>query len=554
MKNKIHKTSLIAKKEQFHRSEMQLLGIYVRNYKVLHNQCFSLNSNYTLELDENQSDNSPRFVVKKRNEIDLFKEYKLNIKVICGKNGVGKTSLIELMMNANYSRERNIYFFIDEKSNIITATEKVSILFNDEWIECNPHYIDGFSVAIQGNAGFDFENHEDGLTFKENFFGLYYNDLKSNNYKKSFYDFERDGRLLTHFIIKYKNTYNTLFKDLFKDSYIIEADKLEKEHPLYGILLQSLSDKEEFISELKKHDAKGNLEGNIINFLSAYLNHIRCKPEFDQLDKHLQQIISVQELSNIPLPPKLKPQKTYIYTERKYLLKQYEIVNQKIIDLIKEISVLFNKYKIGSFEWPFFISPLKLFRNSNPRYLSDLSNGEFKMLEIRWKTYASLYQVSELQGYWICFDEPEQSLHPEWARNLISMFINQINYIRNYIAKQKKEKFLTRRTISLIVATHSPFLLSDLNVNNILMLDKDKKSHVKEITPPKSFGGNIGSMFYDSFFLESTIGSFAEEKIKTAMSQFKRTSDKSKKQTYTKIIDMISDPIVKSLAKETMED
>ena len=69
-----------------------------------------------------------------------------------------------------------------------------------------------------------------------------------------------------------------------------------------------------------------------------------------------------------------------------------------------------------------------------------------------------------------------------------------------------------------------------------------------------SKANNIGSMFYDSFFLKSTIGSFAEKTIKTAMSQFKRTSDKLKKQTYMKIIDMISDPIVKSLAKETMED
>ena len=554
MKNKIHKTSLIAKKVQFNRNEMQLLGIYVRNYKVLHNQCFSLNSNYTLELDENQSENSPRFVVKKRNEIDLFKEYKLNIKVICGKNGVGKTSLIELMMNANYSRERNIYFFIDEKSNIITATEKVSILFNDEWIECNPHYIDGFSVAIQGNAGFDYEQHEDGLTFKENFFDLYYNDLKSNNYKKSFYDFEKDGRLLTHFVIKYKNTYNTLFKDFFKDPYIIEANKLEKEKPLYGILLQSLSNNDRFISELKKQDAKGKLKGNIITFLSALLDNKNIKTEFDQLDKNLQQIISIRELSKFSLFPKLKTKKTYIYTERKYLLKQYETISQKLSKLFKEINDFFDKFQIGDFGWPFFISAFKSFKDSKPRYLSDLSDGEFKMLEIRWKAYVSLYQASEIQGYWVCFDEPEQFLHPEWARNLISTFINQINHIRNYIVKQKNENILKKRTISLILATHSPFLLSDLNVNNILMLDKDKRSHIKEIIPQKTFGGNIGSMFYDSFFLESTIGSFAEEKIKKAMQQLKKQKNPSTRAKYEQIIDLISDPIVRALVKESAEN
>ena len=33
-------------------------------------------------------------------------------------------------------------------------------------------------------------------------------------------------------------------------------------------------------------------------------------------------------------------------------------------------------------------------------------------------------------------------------------------------------------------------------------------------TKISSFAGNIGEMFYDSFFLEKTIGAFAEEKIK----------------------------------------
>ena len=34
----------------------------------------------------------------------------------------------------------------------------------------------------------------------------------------------------------------------------------------------------------------------------------------------------------------------------------------------------------------------------------------------------------------------------------------------------------------------------------------------------KTFGGNVGEMLYDSFFMESTIGKFAEEKIKRIVS------------------------------------
>ena len=197
-------------KKTFDRLTMQLVGIYIRNYKVFHNQCFSLNSNYSLELNKTQDKTQPQFIINKRTEEDLFKEYGLNVKVICGINGAGKSSLIELVQNANYSRERCIYFFIDEKNNLISATEKVLVLLNGEKRVCEPNDITGFSVAIQGNAGFDYENKEDGLSFRENFFDYYYNDLKANDYKRSFYDFDKDGRLFTHFSVLYKNTYNSI--------------------------------------------------------------------------------------------------------------------------------------------------------------------------------------------------------------------------------------------------------------------------------------------------------------------------------------------------------
>lgn len=533
---------------------MQLVGIYVRNYKVFHNQCFSLNSNYTLELNEIQDGSQPQFIINKRPDIDLFKEYGLNIKVICGMNGAGKSSLIELMRNANYSRERNIYFFIDEKNNLISATEKTIVLLNGEERICNPDDLTGFSVAIQGNAGFDYENKEDGLSFRENFFDYYYNDLKLNDYKKSVYDFDKDGRLLTHFSVQYKNTYNSIFRDKFQTAYDIEAEKLEKENPLYGILLHSLSNYDEFIENVEKMESRNKLVNNVKNILASYLESEKIKSAFDVLDKKLQQIISVRELSKIQLPLKFKANKTYSYVEKRYQVKQYESVRKKLDEIYEEINLFWKENKIESFTWPFFFSPFKVYKNSEPRHLYDLSDGEYKMLEIRWKAYVSLYQVHDVRGYWICFDEPEKHLHPEWARNLISMLIAEINHIRNYISDKKKKSILKKRTISLILATHSPFLLSDLNVNNILMLKKNEKGNVVEIPSPKTFGGNIGTMFYDLFFLESTIGSFAEEKIKKAISDFKGTKDISKKEVYKKIITMISDPIVKSLAKETMED
>ena len=98
-------------------------------------------------------------------------------------------------------------------------------------------------------------------------------------------------------------------------------------------------------------------------------------------------------------------------------------------------------------------------------------------------------------------------------------------------------------TQSLSVA-HSPFILSDIPLKQILFLEngesKDKKLN--------TFGGNVGDMLYDSFFMKSTVGDFAEGKLKRLLEIRKKESptEPEKREAET-IYSCIGDPIISCL-------
>lgn len=75
------------------------------------------------------------------------------------------------------------------------------------------------------------------------------------------------------------------------------------------------------------------------------------------------------------------------------------------------------------------------------------------------------------------------------------------------------DKFNPNKRFTLIFATHSPFLLSDLTNDYIIYLEK-KERQVHEIKAEKEcFAGNIGQMYNANFFMANTIGEFARQKI-----------------------------------------
>ena len=104
--------------------------------------------------------------------------------------------------------------------------------------------------------------------------------------------------------------------------------------------------------------------------------------------------------------------------------------------------------------------------------------------------------------------------------------------------------------INIIIVTHSPFILSDIPASNVLFLENGTQDVSKD-KDTLTFAQNIGEMMYDSFFMEKTIGDFAEAKLKELIKRKQGKDSKIKTDEEAKrILDLIGDPVIRSLIEE----
>ena len=176
-----------------------------------------------------------------------------------------------------------------------------------------------------------------------------------------------------------------------------------------------------------------------------------------------------------------------------------------------------------------------------------LSTGEQRIIRFM----ADLYLVANLQKIdtntkfytdVYIFDEMDLSWHPEWQRKMVF-------YVLDILKKVSTEK---NRKMNIIFTTHSPFILSDMPQDNVVILEKDSKG----ITIPKNpinntFATNIHELFKESFFMESTMGEFAKNQIKRFINEIDKIEDKESFEILERKINMIGEPIIRiQLLKE----
>lgn len=173
--------------------------------------------------------------------------------------------------------------------------------------------------------------------------------------------------------------------------------------------------------------------------------------------------------------------------------------------------------------------------------IENLSDGENAYLGF----FASLYeQISLLtpskEKYIILLDEPESRMHPELSRNFINdliLFLKDLN--------EGRKKF------QVIISTHSPFILSDMQSNNIIYLGKDDFGYCKPVKKAlNTFGANIHTLLKDGFFMTSTMGEFATNKIKEVISLIDESDagnvTEMQKNEWLYIINSIGEPLIQN--------
>jgi predicted ATPase len=107
----------------------------------------------------------------------------------------------------------------------------------------------------------------------------------------------------------------------------------------------------------------------------------------------------------------------------------------------------------------------------------------------------------------IVLDEIELYFHPELQRRFITELLRALGQL-------DAENI---RAINILFITHSPFILSDIPVTNILLLDKKANEPLAKSTtlkkPVKTFGANIHELLITDFFMDGSIGQFAQDQI-----------------------------------------
>lgn len=154
----------------------------------------------------------------------------------------------------------------------------------------------------------------------------------------------------------------------------------------------------------------------------------------------------------------------------------------------------------------------------------------------------------------LIFDEIELYYHPELQRNFINDLLSSIKNCN--LDPENGVK-----SLNCVLITHSPFILSDIPNQNVLSLSTENN----EVEVQQTFGANIHDLLIDNFFMSSTIGEYAQSKIKEIVDFYYevKSSDfedkelkeeyKSKRQRFHYIVDVLGDEVIKSILKNHVD-
>lgn len=146
-------------------------------------------------------------------------------------------------------------------------------------------------------------------------------------------------------------------------------------------------------------------------------------------------------------------------------------------------------------------------------------------------------------GINIVLDEIEVCFHPDYQRK----------FVKNLLQVLKRLKLNESFGIHILMTTHSPFILSDIQSSQIMYMEEGERlseSRLAEI--PNPFASNVSEILHQSFFLDKGfMGEFARDKILSLARYLKGEATKEDvifwlNQDIGSFIDELSVPYIKN--------
>ena len=174
--------------------------------------------------------------------------------------------------------------------------------------------------------------------------------------------------------------------------------------------------------------------------------------------------------------------------------------------------------------------------NSFSYVLYHLKNLECDKTEL---TNKNNIDYPNYKNFFLIFDEAELYMHPEYQRLFLYRLIELINNCN----------FNAQTQIQILIATHSPYILSDVPLQNVLLLDNGE-IQTKNLFEDQTFAANIYDLLQKQFFMTAPIGEIAKNRINEIISFCKNEISfdnvEEKIQIYDSIINNLGDSYFKN--------
>lgn len=201
----------------------------------------------------------------------------------------------------------------------------------------------------------------------------------------------------------------------------------------------------------------------------------------------------------------------------------------------------------------------------------NMSSGETALLNFFSKLYSFVQDnliednktLPDKENYVLLLDEADLGFHPVWKKKYINAILKTLPYFFDSLK--------VKPNLQIIITTHDPLTLSDLPVNNVVFLQKDKEycsviSDEDQAKVKKTFGANITDLLAHSFFIDDgLIGDFSKSKInevidwineskKLPKEKYNSSKFKEDLESYKKVINLIDEKVIKMKLAEMITD
>lgn len=566
---------------------MELIYLWVKEEKNIIDQKISFSPRFNCKFED-----GILTINENKEYINIFPK-NINIHGIVGENGSGKTSLIKNIFNGinphtiSYDQKRELACWLNYEQNCIYIHTTLNDLTEEK-------IVSDFQCKIEKTAK-SFYNADEGYEKEkfESFFYYYSNNLeidyeiydgyelndkyiihtelnkKHNQIDLELNDKKLSNNLLSYLLDKHKNISTTIQdffvpEELFIKKNFVKFLKNNQDDKLYRDFKSKYKDYGKVLTKIEillyfKNGFKEQFV-NTNTVINAHLENLENYIEQEKLK--IFDIAKIDLIFNEVKKQFFKKLEESIQDARHTILSNHNVENddssriinevEKTINFANNFENLFLLIKnIRETEFEINIEKVDESNISNlkdlPSFLeialyqqkgvyqvslSELSSGEQNLLRIIYAIKNIINIRKNTKTFNIFLDEIENALHPNWQRKVIYWIVEALkDYDKHF---------------NIYIASHSPFIISDIPKNNIIFMKKGKQE-----TPFKdeeTFGANIHTLLSHSFFMQDGLmGEFARKKIEEIFDYLK--NDKSlmtmKKKEVEPFINMIGEDILK---------